>query len=343
VAHAEGRLGADELRATEDAGILNALELQRQAGVDVYTDGEYRRAMWRSVLSDAVDGFTTDYVEMSARGSPSVPRSRFPIVGRRLRQTRRLAAHEIGFLQQHAPGPFKITMPSAVNFAHICYVPGVTDRVYPTRSDLLADLVTIIHGELEAVVSEGVPYVQLDAPRYTTHVDPRARQELRDRGVDPDAALDESIAADNACLAGIRGRGAIVAMHLCRGNGVRGTWFAEGGYDPIAEKLFGSLAVDRILLEFDTELAGSFEPLRFVPADRTVVLGLVTTREPQLEAREDLLRRIDAAARIVPLERLAISPQCGFASNAPTERLTRDYQLRKLELVASVARQVWGA
>ncbi|MDR7608156.1 MAG: methionine synthase, partial [Armatimonadota bacterium] len=194
----------------------------------------------------------------------------------------------------------------------------------------------------EALVAEGVPYVQIDAPRYSYYIDPRWRQYVREEmGVEPEAALDEAIRADNACLEGLRGRGTVLAIHLCRGNN-RSQWYAEGGYDPIAEKLFHQLQVDRFLLEYDDERSGTFEPLRFVPPDKTVVLGLVSTKRPEVESQETLLRRIEEASRYVPLDRLALSPQCGFASVMEGNLLSEDDQWAKLRLVVETARRVWG-
>jgi 5-methyltetrahydropteroyltriglutamate--homocysteine methyltransferase len=182
----------------------------------------------------------------------------------------------------------------------------------------------------------------VDEPRYSYYVDPRWRQHLRDLGEDPDTTFAEAIAADNACLEGVRRPGVTVAMHMCRGNN-ESKWYAEGGYEPIAEKLFSTLAVDRFLLEYDTARSGTFEPLRFMPRDKMVVLGLVSSKEAQLESQDALLRRIDEASRYVPIENLALSPQCGFASTAAGNLLTEDEQWRKLELVVETARKVWNA
>lgn len=341
-ARAAGRLAEDELRALEDRAILDVLALQRRVGLDVYTDGELRRAGWMTDLIDAVEGFVPDKIEIRWRGDGGKAEgSLADVVGGRLRQVRRLTAHETGFLRRHAPGPIKMTVPSPSTFMMISYKPGVTDRVYPTRGDLLRELTTIINAELRALAEEGVPYLQLDAPQYGNYVDPALREGLRARGVDPDRALDEAITVDNAALEGVNRAGVTVALHVCRGN-YQSRWFAEGGYDPIAEKLFGSLRADRFLLEYDSDRAGGFAPLRFVPRRATVVLGLVTTKAPRLEAEDDLLRRIDEAARHVPVERLALSPQCGFASAAVGNRLGPDDQQRKLELVVRTARKVWG-
>jgi 5-methyltetrahydropteroyltriglutamate--homocysteine methyltransferase len=341
-AHAGGRLGAAELRAVEDRSIFDVLQLQRQVGVDVFTDGEYRRSSWLGDMAEAVEGFVPERVEIHWRGpGGGIEGSTAHVVAGRLRQVRRLTAHQSSFLRAHAPGPFKMTIPSPSVFMLTSYKPGVTDRYYPTRGALLQDLVPIVQNELRALVEEVVPYVQLDAPQYTFYVDPQVRDRLRQAGVDPDAAFDDALAADGACLQGLRREGVTVAMHVCRGNN-RSRWFTEGGYDSIAEKFFGSLPVDRFLLEYDTGRAGGFEPLRFVPRGKTVVLGLITTKEGRLELPEVLLRRIDEASRYVPLDHLAISPQCGFASAIPGNLLSADEQRQKLELVVEIARKVWG-
>jgi 5-methyltetrahydropteroyltriglutamate--homocysteine methyltransferase len=341
-ARAEGRLDADALRQAEDRAILDAIALQQQVGLGIYTDGEFRRGSWLTDLADAVEGFVPDRVPLDWQGPGAATEySTANVAGAKLRQTRRLTAHEAGFLKQHAPGPIKMTLPAASNFLIASYKPGLTDQVYPTRADLLAEIAAMIRAEVAALVAEGVAYVQLDAPYYSHYVDPRIRDQMRAGGVDPDEALTQSIAADNSCLEGVAPDGVVLAMHVCRGNN-RSRWYTEGGYEPIAERLFGSLAVDTLLLEYDSERSGGFEPLRFVPKGKTVVLGLVTTKEPDLESADVLRRRIDEAARFVPLDNLALSPQCGFASTAPGNLLTPDDQRRKLEVVVDTARRVWG-
>jgi 5-methyltetrahydropteroyltriglutamate--homocysteine methyltransferase len=263
------------------------------------------------------------------------------VVGGTLRQVRGLTAHEAPFLRQHAPGPYKLTLPSPSNFLIAGYKTGLSDRFYPTREAMLDELVAIVRREIVALADAGVPYIQLDAPYYAFYVDAQARDRLRQDGVDPDQAFARSVAADSACLDGLRRDGLTLAMHVCRGNS-RSRWYAEGGYEPIAERLFGSLPVDAFLLEYDDERAGGFEPLRFVPRGATVVLGLISTKVAQLESPDMLRRRIDEATRYVPLDNLALSPQCGFASTAPGNLLSEDEQRRKLELVVDIARRVWG-
>ncbi len=337
-----GRIGLEQLRAVEDQAILDALRLQRRVGLDVLTDGEFRRGAWQTDMAEAVEGFVADHIAMAWHGPKAgVESSEAQVVGGPLRQRRRLTAHESAFLKEHAPGPFKVTIPSASTFRDASYKPGLTDRFYPTSSDLLSELVRIVRGEIAALVEQRVPYVQIDAPRLSYYVDPRMREQIRQSEVDPERALDEAIEAENACLEGIDRAGVILGLHLCRGNS-RSRWRAEGGYEPIAEKLFGSLQHDRFLLEYDSDRSGGFEPLRFVPKGKTVVLGLVTTKRGELESQEELLRRVEEASKYVAVEDLALSPQCGFASVAAGNLLSPDEQWRKLELVVDTARKVWG-
>ena len=335
----------ERLRALEDRHILRVLATQRELGFEVFTDGELRRKNFMSDFTDAVEGF--DHGDAVARawqagGTVAPPVSSVTgIVTAKLRQLRRLTAHELPFLKAHSPGAIKMTLPSATQFPAIAYKRGVTDQVYPSHSDLLWDVVAIMKGEVRALVAEGVQYVQIDAPRYSYYVDPRWRDWIRtEMGLDPAAALDEAVRADNACLEGARRAGVTLAIHLCRGNN-RSHWYAEGGYDPIAEQLFGTLQVDRFLLEYDDERSGTFEPLRFVPRGKTVVLGLVSSKRSPLESRDELMRRIGEAARYVPLEHLALSPQCGFASTMDGNLIEEADQWAKLRLVVETARQVW--
>jgi 5-methyltetrahydropteroyltriglutamate--homocysteine methyltransferase len=222
------------------------------------------------------------------------------------------------------------------------YRPGVSDKFYPTVHDMLQDVAAIMRREVQALIDEGASYVQMDAPSYSNFFDANRREVLKQSGINLDEALDAAIAADNAMIAGInRDPDVAIGIHFCRGN-KRSAWGAEGSYEPIAEKAFGSLHMDRYLLEFDTDRAGGFEPLRFVPKGKTVVLGLITTKEPELESEDALMRRIDQAAKYVPMENLALSTQCGFASAASGNLITWDDMQRKLQLVVQVARKIWG-
>ncbi|HYM68459.1 MAG TPA: hypothetical protein VEZ44_02610 [bacterium] len=334
----------ERLRAIEDGQILRVLAKQQELGFDVFTDGELRRRNFMSDFTDAVAGFDLgDAVDRTWRsGGPGAAVSGVTgIVNAKLRSLRRLTGHELPFLREHCPGAIKITLPSATQFPAIAYKRGITDAVYRSPSDLLWDIVAIMKQETAALAADGVPYIQIDAPRYSYYVDPKWRQFIQsEMKMDPDTALDEAIRADNACFEAARRPGVTLAIHLCRGNN-RSHWYAEGGYDPIAEKLFGTLEVDRFLLEYDDERSGTFAPLRFIPRGKTVVLGLVSSKRPQLESTRDLIARIEEAARYVPLDCLALSPQCGFASTMEGNLLSEDDQWAKLRLVADTAREVW--
>jgi 5-methyltetrahydropteroyltriglutamate--homocysteine methyltransferase len=346
----EGKLGRDQLREIENRSILEALELQKAAGVDVFTDGEYRRDIFTADITQAVEGLIpgkpTVSFEWAGPSRELAVESKEGnlqfIIGGKLKKKGRLTPDEAPFLKRHAPGPFKICTPTATQHALSRYKPGVTDKYYTKIHDMLQDLAIIMRDEVQALVDEGASYVQLDAPSYSTFYDARRRKSLEASGVDAEQALDAAIAADNAMIQGIkRGPGVVTGIHFCRGN-KRSAWGAEGSYEPIAEKAFGSLQMDRYLVEYDSERAGGFEPLRFVPKGKTVVLGLITTKEPRSESEDELLRRIEQAANYVPMENLALSTQCGFASAASGNLLSWDDMRRKLELVSRVARRAWG-
>ena len=331
-----------QLRSQEDAAILEALEMQSRIGLDILSDGEMRRGSWLTEMADSVEGFVPERVTVNWKGPGGGPEgSTAHAAAAELRKLRKLASHELPLLQQAAAGKFKITLPAPSNFLAASYKPGLTDKAYATRQDFLDDLVEIIRDEVEWLVAEGVAYVQFDAPYYSRFIDPVWRERSRQSGRDPDRDLESAVAGDNAAFAGVPRDRVTLALHICRGNS-RSRWMAEGGYEAIAGKLFGTLDVDRFLLEFDNDRAGSFEPLRLVPPGKDVVLGLITTKEPALEPQGVLLRRIDQAARYVPLENLAVSTQCGFASVAAGNLLSVDEQWRKLELVVETARKVWG-
>jgi 5-methyltetrahydropteroyltriglutamate--homocysteine methyltransferase len=352
-AYEQGRMPLTQLRQIEDQAILTALEMQRQVGIDVFTDGEYRRLSWSGALAESVEGLVDDPDAVAttqwqgphreqANVTANAMRYAQQVVGAPLRQVRRLTAHESAFLKQHAPGPCKITMPGAMTRAVQWYKPGLTDRFYPTRAALVQEFVGMLQREVQALLDEGVAYIQLDSLHYVIRLaDPQYLQQVKQAGADPDQELDDTIAADNAALQDARRPGVTVGLHMCRGNN-RSAWIATGGYEAIAEKAFNTLQVDRFLLEYDTERAGGFEPLRFVPRGKTVVLGLISSKDPRLESQDLLRRRIDEAAKYVPLDDLALSPQCGFASTAPGNLLTWDEQRRKLELVVETAHKIWG-
>ncbi len=342
-AHAAGGLPLEHLRAAEDRAILQVLEKQRQLGLDVVTDGEMRRGSWLTDMADAVDGFVSDRVALEWKGpGEGVEGSTANAAGAKLRKQRKMTGHEVPFLKKNTHGAFKVTLPAPSNFMLASYKAGITNKFYPTHADLLKDLVEIVRDDVQWLVSEGVQDIQFDAPYYSHYLDPQQQTRMRQAGLDPDKELENAIAGDNAALRGVPRGSVTVGLHVCRGNN-RSRWYTEGGYDSIAEKLFGLLEVDRFLLEYDTARSGGFEPLRLVPRGKSVVLGLITTKEPKLESQNDLRRRIDEASKFVPMENLALSPQCGFASTAAGNLLSADEQWKKLELVVDTARKVWGA
>src|SRR3984885_1968263 len=347
-------IAPEQLKEMEDRHIQNVLQHQKDLGFRIFTDGEFRRHGFMSDFNDSVEGLddaeaiARDWsIEGSGAGALAGLKNRLPgVVVARIRQKKRLTGHEVAFLKQHSPGDIKMTLPTPNQFPAIAYKKGLSDHAYASYSEFLWDIVPIFQAEMRALKSEGVQYIQIDAPRYSYFIDPKWRRYVRDEmGVDPEQALDEAIRVDNTCIEGARGGardgGPMVAIHLCRGNN-RSQWYAEGGYDPIAEKLFNRLNVDAFLLEYESERAGTFEPLRFVPPGKMVVLGLVSTKLPEMESADQLLRRIDEASKYISVDQLALSPQCGFASNQEGNLLTEDQQWQKLELVVDTARKVWA-
>ncbi len=339
-------VNAEQLRAIEDRHILRVLAKQKELGFEIFTDGELRRRNFMSDLTDAVEGFDMgDSLSRTwkAGDAGEAPVSRVTgIVTSKLRQVRPLTGHELPFLKKNSPGAIKMTLPSATQFPAIAFKKGVTDKVYKDHSALLWDIVGIMKADIAKLSADGVSYIQIDAPRYSYFMDPKWREWIKtEMKVEPDAMLEESLRADNACFEAARRPGVTVAIHLCRGNN-RSHWYAQGGYDAVAEKLFGTLAVDRFLLEYDDERSGTFEPLRFVPRGKTVVLGLISSKLNKLEDGDELIQRIKEASQYVPLENLALSPQCGFASTMEGNMLTEDEQWAKLALVVETARRVWS-
>ena len=360
-AHSQGRISEAELRKVEDEQILALLDMQKRTGIEVYSDGEWRRAGWASPFADAMsEGYVpgTPAIRIQAQANPianrlgEAPTPQVPggggpggpsrVLGAPIVQARRLTGYDATFLKQHAPGPFKITMPAASYVASRAYSPEASDPVFGSRAGLLRAVAEVIRGEIKALIDEGVPYIQLDNPHYTDFVSGDIRDRYQAIGIDPMQALRDDVEADNYSMSGLDRSGVTIGMHYCRGNTGGGGWHKSGGYDWVAETSFGGLDVDTFLLEYDTERAGDFSPLRYMPKGKTVVLGLVTTKFPELESQDELVERIHEAAKYVDLDDLALSPQCGFASTFQGNALTPEEQQAKLALVVSTARKVWG-
>lgn len=337
----EGRLSREALRAEEDACIREVVPFQEDVGLQVITDGEYRRGIYFGHFPAAVSGFTEVEAEMTFRDAGGgTLRYRAPIVTGRLVRHRGIATDEFRFVRGLTRRTPKITLPSPVSQHFLRWRPGLSDRAYPDLDQFFVDVAAIYRAELSDLAALGATYVQLDDVSLALLCDPRHREAFAAKGYDPAVMVGRYVALLNAALEG-RPPGLTVGIHLCRGNN-QGKWLGEGDYEYVASRAFAALGVDAYFLEYDSPRAGGFEPLRHVPPGRSVVLGLVSTKTAALESADELRRRIDAAARLVPLERLALSPQCGFASTAPGNPLTAAEQRGKLELVVEVARQVWG-
>jgi 5-methyltetrahydropteroyltriglutamate--homocysteine methyltransferase len=341
--HESGELSHAEFKRIEDRAVAAAISLQEEVGLGVLSDGELRRRGWMSHFFESVDGFRPGAgPSLPWRGGdgelpPELRGSMRPVVVGRLCWRHSACAEEWTYLRGHTDRPAKVTLVSA-EMAAAMYEPERSAAAYPTREAYFADIVELLRREVTEVVRLGCTYVQLDAPQYGALLDPATREVFRRRGSDPDEMIDAGIEMDNAIIAGFPG--VTFGLHICRGNN-QSRFYAEGDYSPIT-RLFERSAFDRFLLEYDDERSGGFEPLAHVAEDRTVVLGLVTTKRPGMERAEELKRRVEQAAAYVPLERLALSPQCGFASMMEGNAISEDDQRRKLELVVSVARAVWG-
>ncbi len=333
-----GRIAAAEFKRLEDRAVDEAITLQESAGLDVVTDGEMRRYAFFGHLVEGLDGF-------DKLGGWAIPFHneqgeelvfKRPVVVEKLRWRRSMCGEEFAYLRARATRPAKVTLVSTQQAAAY-WDPQKSAAAYPTREAYLADIVDFTRREVEELARLGCTYVQIDAPQYAALLDPALREGYRQRGSDPDRLIDACIEMDNAVIAGHRG--ITFGLHVCRGNN-QSMFYASGGYEPIA-RVFAKSRFQRFLLEYDDERSGGFEPLAAVPGDRHVVLGLVTTKKPRLESVDTLRRRIDEAAARIPLDRLALSPQCGFASTMAGNRLTPDEQKWKLARVAETARLVW--
>jgi 5-methyltetrahydropteroyltriglutamate--homocysteine methyltransferase len=334
-----GALAPAEFKHLEDRAVDDAVHRQESAGLDVVTDGELRRYAFFGHMIDALAGFEKHggwaIPFRDERGEELVFKR--PVVVEKLGWRRSMCGEEFAYLRARATKPTKVTLISTQQAAAY-YDPARSRAAYPTRDAYLADVVDFTRREVDELVRLGCTYIQIDAPQYAALLDPDLREGYVKRGSDPDRLIDACIDMDNAVIASHPG--VTFALHICRGNN-QSKFYASGGYAPIA-RVFARSRFQRFLLEYDDERSGDFEPLREVPADRTIVLGLVTTKKPRLESVEELRRRIETAAKYVPLERLALSPQCGFASTMEGNRVTADDQWSKLARVAETARLVWG-
>lgn len=343
----EGRIDHAAFKAVEDRAVDEAVALQEEVGLEVVTDGEMRRLSFQGQMMEAVEGFSDYDVDAflwgewyGAEGVEHVSLERPPglaVVGP-LTRRRHLCTEEFIYVQSRTDRTVKITIPSPSLFMS-WWSPKLSVGAYPTREGFLADVVDILRDEVAELVRLGATYIQIDAPFYPLLLNPATRAACESLGWSADEWLHYGIEMDNAVMGDFPT--VTFGFHLCRGN-QDSRWLTEGGYDAIAKPIFHNIRAQRFLLEYDDDRSGSFEPLREVPEDKTVVLGLVSTKRPRLEPLEELTARIEQASRFVPAERLAISPQCGFASSIIGNRLTVEDEKRKLQRVVEAARAVWG-
>jgi 5-methyltetrahydropteroyltriglutamate--homocysteine methyltransferase len=353
----DGRITSGALRQIEDDEIRDAVRLQEQIGLAVVTDGEYRRLNFQDSFGESVSGYDAGpgslrFYEQRVEGAQPLQRWEIPSGGEakatavsqrrpvveRLRLARNVPLEEYQFVSSVAQRPAKVTLIGPDRISQRFDWEN-SKAVYAGMDEFMADVVKVEREIISGLVQAGCRYVQIDAPGYTAYVDTPSLEAMRARGENPQENFSRSLSADNQLLAGFDD--VTFGIHLCRGN-QRSMWHREGSYDAIAERLLNELKHDRFLFEYDTPRAGGFEPLRFLPKGKLVVLGLVSTKVPQLENTDDLKRRIEQASRYAPLEQLAISPQCGFSSDVVGNIISADDQKRKLEVVVETSRAVWG-
>jgi 5-methyltetrahydropteroyltriglutamate--homocysteine methyltransferase len=349
--YGEGKASEAELKRTQDDAIREVVAKQLAHGLPIIVDGEFRRTSFMESFAvvagvEEWQAGVKTYHEILQRedGDDKTHKGQDPILLNRRRVTaplkllRNALLGDYRFARALTDRPVKVTLIGPDRIQQ-CYDSVASRSVYPSTDDFLRDVVAVERQMLEELVHAGCGYVGIDAPGYTAYVDPDSLAAMRGRGEEPMATMERSIRADNEVIANFPD--VTFGIHVCRGNR-QSMWHREGRYDTIAEKLFNGLNHQRLLLEYDTERAGSFEPLRFVPKGKIAVLGLITTKVGRVESVDELCRRIDEAARYLPLEQLALSPQCGFASSLRGNRLSEQQQFQKLDVMLETARKVWG-
>ena len=342
---AAGELSSAELKRVEDLAVDEAIRLQEDVGLDVVTDGEMRRLSFQSQLPAAVDGFGPWNLDAflwgewrsDDLGDLVVERPPLGVVTK-LRRKRHLCAEEVAYARGRTDRILKVTIPSPSLFANF-YEPERSRAAYPTLEEFLADVAELLREEVDELVRLGATYIQLDAPHYPLLLDPRYRDFYASRGWPAERWLALGLELDNLVI-GDR-PGVTFGFHLCRGNQAS-RWLVAGDYGWLAEQVFPRVRAQRLLLEYDDDRSGGFEPLAAVPEDKHVVLGLVTTKSGRRETPEQLTGRIREAARVIPLERLALSPQCGFATSVLGNSLTREDEEAKLRTIVETAGLVWN-
>jgi len=337
----QGSLAKQELQGLEDECIAAAIKLQEEVGLQSITDGEFRRRSWFQDFMLEMNGASVKFIEGTFvdQGGHKLP-TPTPHFDEKLRPRSGISTGPFAFVDSKTNRTAKATLPSP-NMAHVFGGrAAISTSVYPDLSEFWEDLALVYRQELAELAKIGCKYVQMDDCAFTMLLDDGVRARLQERGDDPEQLLDTYIRAINLALQD-RPDGMVIATHLCRGNN-RGHWLASGGYDAVAEKLFGQLEVDAYFLEYESSRAGTFEPLRFMPRDKTVVLGIISSKLPELEDGNEVKRRIEEASHYVPAENLCLSPQCGFASMFLGNPVTEADQRNKLSLIVEIADDLWG-
>jgi len=347
VRYAAGGLSAAEFKRVEDRAVEGAIGLQERAGLPVVTDGEMRRESFQSQLVEAVEGFGEHDIHAwlwgewhgeGAVGDKTTERPQTLGVVGKLRRRRHLSVEEFVYARGCTQRTVKVTLPSPSMYANL-WSPGLSAEAYPTLDLFLEDVAQILREEVEELVRLGAEYIQLDAPHYPLLLDPRTRAFYEQRGWDLDRWLSRGIELDNHVIGDHTN--VTFSFHLCRGNqGSR--WLVSGSYEPLARRIFGGINAQRLMLEYDDERSGDFGPLAHVPEDKVAVLGLVTTKTPRRETKQELEARLREATRFVPLERLALSPQCGFSTSIIGNAISVEDEEHKLRTIVETAEMLWG-
>jgi 5-methyltetrahydropteroyltriglutamate--homocysteine methyltransferase len=340
----KGEITAAQLREIEDRCIREVVALQEAAGLQAITDGEFRRAFWHVDFLVGFDGITptqSNYgVTFKGEQGETANTKSMLVVSDKIRRRKPIMVDHFKFVKAATTRTAKLCIPAPTYLHMRGGRKVVSETAYPDIEGFWLDIIKAYREEIADLVKAGCTYLQLDDVSIAYLCDPEIRAQIKKDGDDPDKLPAKYASVINAIFAD-KPASLHVTMHTCRGN-FQSMWMASGGYDAVAETVFGAVNVDGFFLEYDTERAGGFEPLRYVPKTKKVVLGLVSTKKPELESKDTLKRRIDAAAKFIPLENLCLSPQCGFASTHHGNRITADVQKRKLALIVEVANEVWG-
>ena len=338
-----GEISAEELRSVEDEAIAEVIRKQEAVGLRSVTDGEFRRTYFHIDFLEQLQGVTVSggikVKFRSKEGEVDFAPPRLSVTGK-LRHVKDIQRDDFEFVQSHTNQTPKMTIPSPTMVHFRGGRKAIDIEAYPDLDQFFEDLAQCYREEIDSLYQAGSRYIQMDDTNLAYLCDPQIREDARQRGEDPNELPRTYAQLINSVIDG-RPDDLTISVHLCRGN-FRSAWVAEGSYEPVAEILFNEMNVDAYFLEYDDERSGDFAPLRFVPADKTVVLGLVTTKVGELEPQQELIERVREAAHYIPLENMCLSPQCGFSSTVHGNEITHDEQWRKLELVVNTAREIWG-